>query len=71
MRRLSMFVVVSVATAVGSTWWLYQGDLAEAVAPVVPEWNADALAIQAGIVDLPGSAPTLDPVRGAEPAHAD
>jgi hypothetical protein len=70
-RRLLTFVAVSVATAVGSTWWLYQGDLAEAVEPVVPEWNADALAIQAGIVDLPGSAPRLDPAPGAEPADAD
>ncbi len=71
MRRLLLFVVVSVSTAVGSTWWLYQGDLAEAVAPVVPEWNADALAIQAGIVDLPGASPSLEPAAGAEPADAD
>ena len=71
MRRLFLFVVVSVSTAVGSTWWLYQGDLAEAVEPVVPEWNADALAIQAGIVDLPGSLPPLPGAPGAEPTDAD
>jgi hypothetical protein len=71
MRRLFVFVVVSVSTAVASTWWLYQGDLAEAVAPVTPEWNADALAIQAGIVDLPSSRPALEPGPGADPADVD
>jgi hypothetical protein len=38
---------------------------------VVPEWNADALAIQAGIVDLPGSLPPLPGAPGAEPTDAD
>ena len=71
MRRLLLFLVVSVSTAVGSTWWLYQGDLAEAVEPVVPEWNADALAIRAGIVDLPGAAPMAAPTGGAAGTDAD
>jgi hypothetical protein len=71
MRRLLLFVLVSVSTAVGSTWWLYQGDLAQAVEPVVPEWNADALAIQAGIVDLPVVAPAPIPPADADLPSAD
>ncbi|MCB9685442.1 MAG: hypothetical protein H6735_10415 [Alphaproteobacteria bacterium] len=51
MRRLLTFLVVAAAVAAGSTWWLYEGDLAQAVAPVVPEWNADQLALRAGVVD--------------------
>lgn len=64
MRRLITFVVVATAVAGASTWWLYEGDLAEAVAPVVPEWNADQLAIRAGVAD-PAA---LESPSGEDPA---
>lgn len=50
MRRAATFFIVAIATAVGSLWWLHEGDLAEAVDPVVAEWDADVLARDAGIV---------------------
>lgn len=62
-RRLVVFLVVASATAGGSTWWLYEGDLAQAVEPVLPEWDADALAIRAGVAD-----PGLLPAPAEEPA---
>lgn len=34
LRRLVTVVVVAAATAGASLWWLYDGDLAEAVRPV-------------------------------------
>ncbi len=60
MRRLLTFLVVASATAGATTWWLYEGDLAEAVAPVVPEWDAKGLALQQGMVDpgLPLAGPS-------------
>ena len=60
MRRLLTFLLVAALTAGGSTWWLYDGDLAEAVEPVmerVHEWDADGLAVEAGIADPTGSWP--------------
>lgn len=51
MRRAATFFVVAIGTAVGSLWWLHEGDLAEAVEPVVAEWDADLLARDAGIVE--------------------
>lgn len=71
LRRLILFVTVATATAVGSTWWLYQGDWRQAVDPVVPEWDADHLAIRAGIVDLPSARPALEPATGADAGDAD
>lgn len=67
LRRLVVFVVVAAATAGGSTWWLYEGDLARAVEPVLPEWDADALAIRSGLADpgLPVAPPA--PPDPAEP----
>lgn len=49
MRRLVMFAVIAVATAVSSLWWLHDGDLAEAVEPVLAQWDADLLARDAGV----------------------
>lgn len=67
MRRLLTFLVVAAAVAAGSTWWLYEGDLAQAVAPVVPEWNADQLALRAGVVDPAAAASLLPPEHATEP----
>ncbi|MCA9489985.1 MAG: hypothetical protein KC621_08680 [Myxococcales bacterium] len=64
MRRLLTFLIVAAAVAAGSTWWLYEGDLAQAVEPVVPEWNADQLALRAGVVD-PAAAAAFAPSEDA------
>jgi len=63
MRRLITFAAVAAATATASLWWLHDGDLAEAVQPVVAEWDADLLARNAGVH---GAAPAND--DGDEPA---
>lgn len=58
MRRLLTFLIVAAATAGGTTWWLYDGDLAEAVEPVVDRvhaWDADGLAVEAGLADPTGT----------------
>ena len=58
MRRLLTFIAVAALTAVASLWWLHDGDLAEAVQPVMVEWDAAGLARNAGIDDPPdGSEP--------------
>lgn len=49
MRRIVTFAVVAVVTAVGSLYWLYDGDLDQAAEPVMAEWDASALATSAGI----------------------
>ncbi|MBN2798001.1 MAG: hypothetical protein JXX28_02530 [Deltaproteobacteria bacterium] len=49
MRRLLTFAGVAAAVAVGALWWLHDGDLAEAVAPALVEWDADRLAMDAGV----------------------
>ena len=69
-RRLAVFLLVAAATAVGSSWWLYEGDLVEAVEPVVPDWNADALAVRAGLAEAPlpwPQGPAADPQGDAVP----
>jgi len=43
-RRLLTFFVVAVATAAGSLYWLYDGDLGAAVTPVLEEWGAAPIA---------------------------
>jgi len=50
MRRFLTFALTAAATAIGSLYWLHDGDLAEAVDPVIAEWNAELLARDAGIV---------------------
>jgi hypothetical protein len=58
MRRLLTFLTVAVATAAGTTWWLYDGDLAAAVEPLAQTaWDADALAVEAGIAAPPPADP--------------
>lgn len=49
LRRLVTLAVVAIITAVGSLYWLYDGDLEEAAEPVMAEWDASALATSAGI----------------------
>lgn len=53
MRRLLTFLAVAAATAIGSLWWLHDGDLVEAVQPVMVEWDADGLARNAGLAEEP------------------
>jgi hypothetical protein len=54
MRRLLTFLVTALITAATTSAWLYDGDLVAAVSPVLPEWNAAALAEREGI----GAPPT-------------
>lgn len=45
LRRLITFVVVAAVTAVGSLWWLHDGDLRGATQPGLAElktWDAPA-----------------------------
>jgi hypothetical protein len=49
MRRLITFVLVATLTAGASLWWLHDGDLVEAVQPVMVEWDAEGLARNEGI----------------------
>ena len=37
MRRFVTFVAVTFATAVGGLWWLHDGDLEDAVGPLIEE----------------------------------
>jgi hypothetical protein len=53
MRRLVTFLLVTVATAVGTLYWLHDGDLRAAAEPVVAEWNTDLLLQEAGLEGLP------------------
>jgi hypothetical protein len=63
MRRLAMIALIAVGTAAGVLYWLHDGDLEGAVAPVLPQWDAARLAELAGIKDPPGEPappPTAD-----------
>jgi len=51
MRRFLTFLLSVAVTAIGSLYWLHDGDLAEAIEPVFAEWNAELLARDAGIED--------------------
>lgn len=53
MRRLATILLITVATAAGSLYWLHDGDLAAAVEPLKAEWNADVLAADAGVTEAP------------------
>lgn len=48
-RRLVTVAVVAIVTAVGSLFWLYDGDLEQAAPDISVEWDAAALATSAGI----------------------
>ena len=67
MRRFLTLLTVAASTAVGTLWWLHDGDLSEAVEPVLAEWDADLLARDAGLT--PAAAPADAPV--AEPKETD
>lgn len=49
MRRLLTFLAVAAVTAGATLWWLHDGDLGEAVEPVLAHWDADTLALDAGV----------------------
>ncbi len=49
MRRLATILLVAMGTATGILYWLHDGDLRHAVAPVLPDWDAEQLASMAGI----------------------
>ena len=49
MRRLLTFLFVCAVTSVGTLFWLHDGDLVEAVEPVMVQWDAEGLAKNAGI----------------------
>jgi len=53
MRRLITFLLVSATTTIAALWWLHDGDLVEAVQPVMVEWDAQGLARNAGIAEDP------------------
>ena len=72
MRRVATIVLVAAATATGILYWLHGGDLERAVAPVLPDWNAEKLASMAGIHEseqTPAPPPGLreKPPDGAPP----
>ena len=78
MRRLATVLIVAAATAVGLLYWLHDGDLRDAVSPVVPsalpDWDADRLARAAGLdrraepaASPPPTAPTPPAVGAAPP----
>lgn len=58
MRRLITVLFVAAITATGSLWWLHDGDLQDAVKPVLTEWNADLLARDAGLAPEASEAET-------------
>lgn len=49
MRRFLTFCVVVITTTTASLYWLHDGDLEQAIEPVLAEWDADLLAQDAGI----------------------
>lgn len=53
MRRFATFLLVCALTVVASLWWLHDGDLVEAVEPVLVQWDAEGLARNAGIEETP------------------
>jgi hypothetical protein len=69
-RRALMFFAVTAATATAALYWLHDGDLAEAVQPVVREWDADRLVQEAGLQSLPGLPPLVEPPSEPTPADA-
>ena len=70
MRRLATFLVVTVATAVATLYWLHDGDLRAAAEPVVAEWNTAVLLQDAGLEGLPGLPPVaVDPPSNELPAE--
>lgn len=60
-RYLVTFVLAAAITCAASLWWLHNGDLAGAVAPALPQWDASSLAHDAGVTDAPPPAPATAP----------
>ena len=52
-RRLLTLLLLAFATAAATLWWLHDGDLEQAVDPVLREWDAAALAKRAGLGEAP------------------
>jgi len=52
LRRLATFLVVAVLTAVGTLYWLHDGDLKQAVEPVAARWDTELLLQEAGLHTL-------------------
>ena len=50
MRRLVAFLAVMISTALAGLWWLHDGDLEDAVGPLLDE-------VPVPEVELPGSTP--------------
>ena len=68
MRRLATIVLVAAATATGVLYWLHDGDLERAVAPVLPDWNAQKLASLAGFEESADSVAPPPALRTVGPA---
>ena len=49
MRRLATIVIIAGVTATATLWWLHDGDLGEAVRPVLQQWDAELLLRDAGV----------------------
>lgn len=71
MRRLATFLLIAVTTAVGTLYWLHDGDLVAAAEPVVAEWNTALLLQDAGLEGLPGLPPTATPAGLPAEAEAE
>jgi hypothetical protein len=52
-RRLITVLVVAIATCAAALWWLHDGDLREAMEPVLVDWDATTLARDAGVPEEP------------------
>lgn len=71
MRRLATILLVAAGTATSVLYWLHDGDLEHAVAPVLPDWDAEQLASLAGIhepTEAPAPPPALRGEGSGEPA---
>ncbi len=69
MRRLATILLVAAGTATGILYWLHDGDLQHAVAPVLPDWDAEQLASLAGIresTEEPAPPPALRESAGPQ-----
>ncbi len=56
-RHLVTFTAVAALTCGACLWWLHDGDVADAVRPVLPEWDAAELARRAGVAQDPPAEP--------------
>jgi hypothetical protein len=78
MRRFATAIAVAIGTAAAVLYWLHDGDLQEAIDPVLEEWDAETLARDAGFeqeASSPGTttlpavdAPAVDAPADVAPA---